>query len=111
MSEPNAPAPARRVVKRKPAPQPAKDERSIVDPDQHPSGQKLEITLQGRHHEWLCRVAKLEGRTPAGMADRLIRLAYSQDSTKGGLFASGKGTANSAGQGVTSTHPARQIGT
>ncbi len=39
-------------------------------------------TLQGRHHEWLAAIAKMEGRTIPQMLERLVRIGYSQDHGK-----------------------------
>ncbi len=47
------------------------------------TGFRFTVDLQSRHGEWLQRVAKLEGRSPENMLERLVRIAYSQDPYKG----------------------------
>lgn len=68
--------------------------------------------LTGRHHDWLVRAGKKEGRTPELMLERIVRLAYAADPTKG--FApveAGSGVAVPAsgpgGSGMAGAHPAR----
>lgn len=73
------------------------------------SGHSVTTVLQGRHHEWLVAVARMEGRTAAQMLERLVRIAYSQDHSKvrtgGGTTVRASG--GPAGDGVSGTHPAR----
>lgn len=69
--------------------------------------------IHQRHFEWLERTAKLEGRTPGEFLDRLVRLAWSKDPSKGGKFVDKLGGDGRAGsgrgeQGHTGTHPASQ---
>lgn len=67
--------------------------------------------LNRRHDDWLVVAARQEGRTPEGFLDRLVRLAWSKDSTKGGQFADklgGDGHARGrAEHGHSGSHPAR----
>ena len=74
--------------KRAPKPKPAKAEPpEKLDPAAYESqGTKITMTLQPRHLEWLKNVAMMEGRTIEDMAQKLIRIAYSQDPTRGGTI-------------------------
>lgn len=66
--------------------------------------------LAPRHDDWLQAAGAMERRTPEQFIDRLVRLAWSKDSTKGGKFTDktgGDGHARGRGEhGVSSTHPA-----
>lgn len=69
------------------------------------------LDLELRHFEWLGLVAKSEGRTLANMVDRIIRLAYAADPTKGGRFmdsgtVKAKPASSGGGTGITGQHPA-----
>lgn len=64
--------------------------------------------LQGRHVEWLERLARREGRTFSQMLDALVRRCWQADSSKGGLFTeSATSPAKGRGEhGVDTVHPA-----
>lgn len=66
--------------------------------------------LNARHDEWLQAAGAQEGRTPEQFLDRLVRLAWSKDSTKGGKFVDkmgGDGHARGrAEHGHSGSHPA-----
>ena len=80
--------------KRAPKPKPPKAEPpEQLDPRAYEAqGDEFKVILQPRHAEWIRRCAIAEGRTPENMAEKLIRMAYAADPTKGGLIQPGPGT-------------------
>jgi len=47
------------------------------------TGRRYTVDLQTRHADWLEAVARMEGRSPENMLERLVRLGYAADPYKG----------------------------
>lgn len=66
--------------------------------------------LNKRHDDWLQAAAAQERRTPEQFLDRLVRLAWAKDSSKGGKFSDALGGdghgRGRAPNGYTGSHPA-----
>jgi len=50
---------------------------------------KFTIALQVRHAVWVRNAAAANGETPQQLIERLIRMAYAGDRTKGGTISGG----------------------
>lgn len=78
-------------------------------------GRPYTVRLAGRHADYLERAAAKEGRSPEQMLERIVRLEYARDSTKGyapaelgsGQAIQGAGAGAAATAAVSGRHPGR----
>lgn len=84
----------RRPRKPRPPRPPAAEPPERLDPQAYADqGAPFTVTLQPRHAEWIRACALSEGRTPENMIEKIIRIGYANDPTKGGTIQAGPGMA------------------